>query len=99
MRGARLSGWFRLEGISGIADRLRYEAANVTKAGIAVTGTNFHPRDESPNRSRREHRHETMRRNSRRRISRAREKAQPRYLFARPRACRPVWNYRGRHEI
>src|SRR6266403_120631 len=99
MRGAWLSGWFRLEGISGIAERLRDQAAGRTQAGVAIAGTNFHPRDESRNRSRREHRHETMRRDSRRRISRTREKAQPGHLFTRPRTRRPVWNYRGGHEI
>ena len=45
------------------------------KLASQIAGTNFHPGDESRNRSRREHRHETMRRDSRRRISRAREKA------------------------
>ncbi len=38
-------------------------------------------------------------RDSRRRISRAREKAQPGHLFARPRTRGPVRNYRRRHEI
>ena len=48
----------------------------------------FTPSTKAETGSRREHRHETMRRDSRRRNCRARENAEPGNLFARPRARR-----------
>ncbi len=46
MRSARLSGWFWLERISGIAERLWNRASGRTKTSLAFTEANLHPGDE-----------------------------------------------------
>src|SRR6266511_410523 len=43
VRSARLSGWFWLERISGIAERLWNRASGRTKTSLAFTEANLHP--------------------------------------------------------
>ncbi len=60
MRRPWVSGRLRLEGISGIAKRLRRKVAAGIATGLAIAGANFYSRDEERRRTRPQHRHERV---------------------------------------
>src|SRR5256885_2098705 len=99
MRRARLSRGFGLERIPAIAKRLWNQTTGRLKAGLEIAGAHLYSRDQSRDRPRRTHRHETLRGNSGRGDCRPGECIESRHLLCGPRSRRKEGNYSSGYQI